>query len=93
MSLLVALVIGVAAGVGGGLLFLRNLDYLLMNILAGVIGAILGLALYVFATAGGTNTLMSVSGTLCTLLGAVGVELLYIFVQAIPKKKKKNVEQ
>lgn len=90
MVLLLALIIGVGAGLIGARLFPRNLDYLLFNVLAGVIGAIIGLAVYVLALRGGDTTVITVSGTLSTILGAVLIELLFVFAQSIPKKKKKS---
>ena len=88
MSLLIALLIGVGMGVATGFWFRRNADYLLIDTISGVAGAIIGLAVYFFAWNGNIFSLVSVGALLSEVLGAAVLLLFYQLAIALPKKKK-----
>lgn len=92
MSLFIAMIIGAGIGTVAGLWFRRDGDYMLFDILLGVAGAILGLAIVFLANPDGTMNLFSLKGVVADIIGAVIFVLLYQLVLQIPKKKKGSIE-
>ena len=91
MTILVALLIGVAFGSGVGLWFKRLGDYLLIDILIGLSGAILGMAIDYFAHSGSSLEIVSIDGVLAAAIGAGIALLLFQLVLKLPKKQHKSV--
>lgn len=89
MSLFIALLIGMAMGAATGFWFRRNADYILIDVLAGIGGSILGLALYFFAANATIESLVSWRAVVAEVLGAAILLIAYQLVITIPKEKKK----
>lgn len=80
MGLLLALIIGAAIGGGAGYWLLENFDFLVMNILAGIIGSVMGAASYFFFINTGLNQngwVFGLASALCSILGALALVLLF----------------
>lgn len=92
MNLLVAMIIGLTLGAATGLWFRRNGDYMLIDLLVGLVGAIVGLALVFFTHATEDFGLFSGLGILGSAIGAGLCLLLFQTILRIPKKKKGSVE-
>ena len=91
MSLLIALIIGAGLGAGTGIWFQRNGDYMLFDLLVGIVGAVLGLALVVLSDSEEAFSLFSLKGTVASVLGAALCLILYQIILRIPKKKGDNL--
>jgi uncharacterized membrane protein YeaQ/YmgE (transglycosylase-associated protein family) len=88
MSLLIALVVGIAVGGGVGFLLIDNIDYLLMSTLMGVVGSIVGLAFYYFLLASAeTTALFNLPSLLCSVIGALIFVLLFNGLHRIMPKR------
>jgi len=92
MSLLIALVIGVAVGASAGFLLREDADLLFMNILVGVVGSITGLAFNFFVlSAYATDALFSWPAILCSIIGASCSVLLFdVLHTLVPKRAAHN---
>ena len=90
MGLLLALIIGAAVGGGAGYWLLENFDFLMMNILAGIIGSVLGAASYFFLINPGFNQsgwVFGLASALCSMIGALAfVFLLNGLHRLMPKR-------
>src|SRR5579884_3688259 len=98
MSLLVALIVGVLIGWAGQFMLQKELDTLLLSVLAGVVGSILGLlAYFVLAPYRATSSLFSAPGTLCSVIGAMICVLLFsglhTFMEKHTAKKVDDTEE
>jgi uncharacterized membrane protein YeaQ/YmgE (transglycosylase-associated protein family) len=71
VSLLLALLIGAGIGVIAGVVLLEDIDTIVLDIILGVAGSVLGMAIYYFLLAGtGDNGLFSVPAILSSTIGA-----------------------
>jgi uncharacterized membrane protein YeaQ/YmgE (transglycosylase-associated protein family) len=93
MSLLLALIVGVAIGTIGGFLLQENFDLLLLNCLMGVAGAILGGAVYFFSDSAAGYLLFSWSGALASVVGALLFVLIFSALhRAAPEKPSPDLD-
>lgn len=92
MNILIALLVGAVLGGGTGWWFRRNLDYLVVDVLVGISGALLGLATYFF-THTGELSFWSLGGLLAAVVGAAICLLIFQLILLAPKKKHKKVEK
>ena len=91
MSLLVGIIIGIIIGGGAGFLLLENLDSLFLNMVFGVVGSLLALAIYViFGTNFSTDMLFSWPGTISCTIGALLIVLLFNGLHHIMPKRINN---
>lgn len=91
MNILIALLVGAALGAGIGWWFRRSFDYLVVDLLVGIGGAILGLALYFFTHIGEAG-FWAFGGIVAAGVGAGACLLIYQLLLLAPKKKHKNVK-
>lgn len=91
MSLLIALLIGLAVGGLGGFVVREEYDTLLMNLLCGIVGSILGLGMYVLFLGGLNNAgYLSGRGVVCSLIGAVFAVGLFDIAQKLSSSTADN---
>lgn len=86
MSILVALLIGTGLGVVTGLIFKRNGDYMVIDLVVGIAGSLVGMALYAFTNLQGG--FFSMSGILTAAVCSAVFLAIYQLVLKIPKHKK-----
>lgn len=78
MSLLIALLVGAVVGLALGYWLLDNYDFLLLNILMGVVGSIIGLGIYYFGLRDtNDDSLFNMVGLLCSIIGALLAVLIF----------------
>ncbi|MDB5175789.1 MAG: hypothetical protein JWM81_647 [Candidatus Saccharibacteria bacterium] len=78
MSLLFTIIVGIIVGSITGYLLQEDIDTLLISALTGLVGAIIGLAIYtLMGVASTADELISVPGLLTTVIGALILTLLF----------------
>jgi uncharacterized membrane protein YeaQ/YmgE (transglycosylase-associated protein family) len=96
MSLLLAIFIGGSIGVGVGFMLRhRNMDQLLINVILGVAGSILAVALFSLASlndSSGDLGLISFRGILCAIVGALILLVPFQLIQSATSKRAANIE-
>ena len=75
MSLLVAIILGIIVGAVAGYAIQENLDLMPINIFMGIIGAVLGDAVYYFVS-GNDYFLFTIGGMVSQIIGAT----LFVFI-------------
>lgn len=90
MSILIALLIGTGLGAATGVIFRRNGDYMVIDLVVGVAGSLVGMAIYAFTHL--QSSFFSVSGIFTSIVCAALFLALYQLVLKIPKQKQKNIE-
>jgi uncharacterized membrane protein YeaQ/YmgE (transglycosylase-associated protein family) len=93
MSLLLAMIIGCAIGGVAGRFFMKNIDYLLLNVLTGIVGAVLGLAFFLFTRNGPETSLFSPAGILSDIVGALIAVLIMSGVQLLSRGEEAEKHQ
>lgn len=86
MSILIALLIGAGLGVAAGLIFKRNGDYMVLDLVVGITGSLVGMAIYAFTNL--QSGFFSVSGIITSIVCAAVFLTIYQLVLKIPKHKK-----
>jgi uncharacterized membrane protein YeaQ/YmgE (transglycosylase-associated protein family) len=70
-----------------------NADYFILNIMAGVVGSILGLAIYFFVSGNLDNLgLFSWRGTVCSLIGAIIAVTLFDGLHRLAPKRAAHID-
>jgi uncharacterized membrane protein YeaQ/YmgE (transglycosylase-associated protein family) len=92
MSILIALTIGLIVGGVGGFIFRGGPDELFINCLAGIVGSIIGLAVFYFGInqAGTSVGLFSPISSLCSIISALILTMLFNGLQSITPKRLAN---
>jgi uncharacterized membrane protein YeaQ/YmgE (transglycosylase-associated protein family) len=93
MSLLLAMIIGCAIGGVAGRFFMKNIDYLLLNVLTGIVGAVLGLAFFLFTRNGPETGLFSIAGILSDIVGALIAVLIMSGIQLLSRGEEAEKHQ
>lgn len=91
MTILVAIAIGAGFGILVALMFKRGFDYMAVDLLIGICGAIIGTAISYLAQPGWTVQLVTLGGAIAAGLGAGFALLLYQLVLQLNKKQHKSV--
>jgi uncharacterized membrane protein YeaQ/YmgE (transglycosylase-associated protein family) len=86
MSILIALLIGAGLGTVTGLTFKRNGDYMVIDLVVGVAGSLVGMALYAFTNL--QSGFFSLSGIFTSAVCAAVFLAIYQLILKIPKHKK-----
>jgi uncharacterized membrane protein YeaQ/YmgE (transglycosylase-associated protein family) len=92
VSLLIAIFVGGIIGGLGTYLVQRGLDHLVMNILVGVSGGIFGVALYWISNFEGTDSLLNLRATLCSIVAAAIFVLIFIGLHHAAPEKEARVD-
>jgi uncharacterized membrane protein YeaQ/YmgE (transglycosylase-associated protein family) len=78
MSLLFTIIVGIVVGSITGYLLQEDIDTLLMSALTGLVGSIIGMAIFTLAGMAGTaDELISAPGVLVTVIGALILTLIF----------------
>ena len=91
MSLLFALIIGASIGGVVGYLLIDNADFLILNIVIGIVGSILGLISNVFLFNGSVDTWFSWMSILCSIIGALVLLLGFDTLHRIVPQHAANI--
>lgn len=92
MSILLAIVIGIAVGGGLGYLLVNSIDHLVVNSVFGMAGSILGIGLaWISGNLGDTASLFSLRATLSSIICAAIFVLTFTGIQKILPKAVNNV--
>jgi len=86
MSILIALLIGAGLCTATGLVFKRNGDYMVIDLVVGVAGSLVGMALYAFTNL--QSGFFSPAGIFTSAVCAAVFLAIYQLVLKIPKHKK-----
>jgi uncharacterized membrane protein YeaQ/YmgE (transglycosylase-associated protein family) len=92
MSLLLAIIVGVAIGTIAGFLLPENLDQMFMNILLGICGGIFGLVFFVlFLSSVDSTSLFNVPSLLTSVICALIFVLIFNGIHKIAPKRAAHV--
>jgi uncharacterized membrane protein YeaQ/YmgE (transglycosylase-associated protein family) len=83
MSLFIAIILGIIVGGVTGRFIQGELDGLLLNVLSGISGSVIGLAIYFFFLNFGQTSfaLFSLPSALCSVIGALVVTIVFDALQ------------